>query len=167
MKLINLFVWLNTIAYGLNPAKAFNNANNLSKAGKTVRKFIKGVSDFVTNRKPSSTKVKTPKKPTRSSKTPTKNKRHSSKKNLKTARPNKTPTSATPSESENGGFKNFVGQLAIAGVSGGGLTMLQSLTKDDVEYEYEYEYVTTSPISDETLLTTVSKSSHLQFVQLI
>ena len=138
----------NALCLNMNPAKTLSSANNIAKAGKTIRKFVKGVSEFVTGKKPSSNKSKAFKKPNRSSKTAGKSKRHQ-RKTVKASRTSKAPTSPAPVESSESGLKNFVGQMAIAGVSGGGLTMLQGLTKDDTDNEYEYEYVTVeTPIED-------------------
>ena len=157
MKIAYYFVLMGTLSSSLSPAKTFSKVNSLSKAGKTVRKFMKGVSEFVSGRKPNANKSKSPKKTTRPSLKTNKSKRHSNKK-IKTTRPTKAKTTPAPTDSESGGFKNFAGQLAIASVGGGGLTMLQNLSKDDVEYEYEYEYVTSGPDIPETTTNIVSYS---------
>lgn len=157
MKLISLFIVTGTLCLNMNPAKALSNANSLAKTGKTIRKFVKGVSEFVSGKKPSSNKSKAFKKPGRSPKTPGKSRRHQ-KKIPKTSRKPKPSSSPQKTESEDSGFKNFVGQMAIAGVSGGGLTLLQEMTKNDApnEYEYEYEYVTVTPTAEDLNTTPVS-----------
>ena len=153
MKLMYLILGFGTLCTSLSPSKTLSKANSLAKAGKTVRKFIKGVSEYVSGKKPSS-KSKTSTKGSKKPRANNKNKRHSPKKNVKKIKNRPQTSSQTTSDSESGGFKNFVGQLAIAGVGGGGLSMLQGLNTDNSEYEYEYEYVTVSPTTDEIQVPT-------------
>ena len=149
MKIFCLVFGLTTICTGLSPTKTLSKANSIARAGKTVRKFIKGVSEFVSGKKPTN-KGKVSNKNGQTSRSATKNKRQVSRKKVKTAR--KTPKPTTPASTDSdSGVKNFVGQLAIAGVSGGGLTMLQGLNANDSDYEYEYEYVTAATPSEATL----------------
>ena len=152
MKIFALLVLFQASIHGLSPSKTVGKLGTLSRATQKVRKFVKGVADFVSSKKPSSTKAKKNNSSSKSRKTAVNRPR----KSTRPAKRTKSLQKAETKDSTDSSLKNFAAQMAIAGVSGGGLTLLQG--KDDSGTDYEYEYVT------ETTPSTISLSTVSSFI---
>ena len=147
MNFLFLFVLLQVPVYGLGPSKSLNKITSLSQTTKKIRKFVKGVGEFLSSKKPGSSKAK---KPTKNPTAPTKRSPR------KTTRPRKNKavkTSADTGESDS--KSNFARQVVVAGVGGGALTLIPTSKGEKTDYDYEY---VTETVPTEVSTSTVSLS---------
>ena len=148
MKISILVLFVPCLIHGLSPTKSMGKLSSLSRATQKVRKFVKGVTDFVSSKKPGSRK-----KPNKGNKTHKANSRRP-RKNTRSPKKTKATKNTPTQDSGKSSAKEFAGQLVVAGVGGGGLALIK--TSGESDYEYEYTDSTENPTTIETPNSLVS-----------